>query len=182
MLSSRALRRLTVPLLLAMIAGCGPDFDALFGGAAAADAGSATERDGSPDAAPQDAGGTSPIADAACPTTDAAGHWTGKFTPDRAFLIGVGDSQADLQQNCSVITGWLSVQGCFTNGNVTGTIYETGAIDATVTSGEHLVSLKGRLATRPDAGEGHPRLEGNYTYVQGKNCLLNDGTFQIDRQ
>jgi hypothetical protein len=127
-----------------------------------------------------DGGPTTPEAGsgpATCSAPDVTGHWTGTFTPSGGYAIGAGGSQGDLEQNCTAITGTMSIEGCINFGKVEGTIDANGALDATVTAGSTVMTLKGTLSDTN-------RIQGDFTVPQfAYSCYyLRSGTFQIDRQ
>lgn len=132
-----------------------------------------------------DAGPTEPAFDAgvdvapdveACAVPDVAAGWTGTFTASIGYIGGTGTAQSTLEQDCTVISGPMSIDGCIADGKVLATIDESGNIVGSVTSGSAVATLKGSLTT-------FTQISGTFAFSVPltANCYSASGTFTLYR-
>jgi hypothetical protein len=176
-------RRVT---LLLMLAGCGEVIGIRELGVAPQTGATTPDADSGPPAPSATAGadsgpppetGVDAGPDAACSEPDLAGHWSGLFTASTGYLGKTGDSEADFQQRCDVISGTMSVGDCFAEPAKVFVSLVDGGIEGTVSAGGLIMTLTG-TARSPN------RISGNFSFSQTTvvTCYGATGTFQIERQ
>jgi hypothetical protein len=112
---------------------------------------------------------------AAC-APNVTGHWAA--TVSVAVLGALKETvagQVDLQQDCTAVTGSMSLQACITGGKVEGTVDDGGSFNATITSGSLTATANGTVT---NANE----IDGDFTLAGGGSCPVQGGTFQLRRQ
>lgn len=114
-----------------------------------------------------------------CSAPAVAGHWTGIFTAaDGSMFAGGGKTAGGdlkLEQNCTLVTGSMSVGSCLANMSVLAAIDGSGALDGAA-------KLSGISLTFTASLSNAKQFQGTFEVTPGGTCGVESGTFMIVRE
>lgn len=117
---------------------------------------------------------------ATCPHPNIGGAWKGAFVAmlgDAAYPFsgGSGVATGSVDQNCTFITGQMTIEGCLSNGRLQATIDDAGRFEGNVTKDGILVTLVAPQLTAT-------QINGNFVIPAFVGaCSAQSGTFKLTR-